>query len=302
MPVHSPAGQFPYPDPTKNGDAMKKTDTPREVRVQYMLPHALHAEMEKLPLMFLPIGPIEWHGPHMAVGMDPINAERVALELAQRIGGVVYPTLYAGTERERDPETLKSLGFRGDEYVVGMDFPPIKNLYRSFYISEELFAQIVRGLIDCAIETGYRYIYIVNGHGAVNHNAVLKRLCTELSKTGKDVRVDFAIAFPKEHTRIGAIGHAAAHETSLLMHYHPAGIDLKQLPPRDEKLHYRDYGIVDGGGFCGQPGKNHALPAFDDPRLESSAEKGLEIFEQVVAELAADVRNCIGRTKPNSHS
>jgi hypothetical protein len=84
------------------------------------------------------------------------------------------------------------------------------------------------------------------------------------------------------------------------MHYHRAGIDLKQLPPRDEKLHYRNYGIVDGGGFCGQPGTDYALPAFDDPRLESSAEKGLEIFEQVVAELSADVRNCIGRAKPNS--
>lgn len=278
---------------------MKKSDASanREVRVQFMLPHMLHAEMEKVPLVFLPIGPIEWHGPHMAVGMDPINAERVSLELAQRVGGVVLPTLYAGTERERDPETLKSLGFRGDEYVVGMHFPPIRKLYKSFYFPEELFALIVRGYIESCIETGYRYIFMVNGHGAVNHNIVLKRLCAEFSNKRDDLHVAYGVAFPKEHTRIGAIGHASAHETSLLMHYHRPAIDLSQLPPCDEKLHYKDYGIVDGGGFCGKPGPEHALPANDDPRSESSVEKGRDIFELTVDELAVDVRKFIGRAK-----
>jgi len=281
----------------KKADASNSNREAREVRVQFMLPHMLRAEMEKVPLVFLPLGPIEWHGPHMAVGMDPLNAEHVAMGLAQCVGGVVLPTLYAGTERDRDPATLKSLGFRGDEYVVGMHFPPIKNLFKSFYFPEELFSMMVRGYIESCIAAGYRYIFIVNGHGAVNHVAVLTRLCAEFSNERDNVRVAFAISFPKEYIRIGAIGHASGHETSLMMHYHSAAIDLKQLPPRDEKLHYNDFGIVDGGGFCGKPGADYALPAHDDPRIDCSAEKGREIYEQTVEELAADVRKCIGRSK-----
>ncbi|MBA7497819.1 hypothetical protein ES704_00551 [subsurface metagenome] len=40
-----------------------------------MLPHKLHEELEKLPLIFIPLAPLEWHGLHLAIGTDPINAE-----------------------------------------------------------------------------------------------------------------------------------------------------------------------------------------------------------------------------------
>ena len=73
--------------------------------------------------------------------------------------------------------------------------------------------------------------------------------------------------------------------------------NLKQLPPHDEKLRYCDYGIVDGGGFAGKPGKGYALPEHDDPRIQSSVEKGREIFELTVSELADEVRRCIGKAK-----
>jgi len=62
-----------------------------------MLPHKLREELEKLPLIFIPLAPLEWHGLHLAIGTDPINAECMALEVAKRVGGVVLPTLYMGS-------------------------------------------------------------------------------------------------------------------------------------------------------------------------------------------------------------
>ncbi len=64
----------------------------KEVRIQYMLPHQIQEEFNKLPLIFLPLATLEWHGPHLVMGVDPINAEFVALALAKEIGGVVLPT------------------------------------------------------------------------------------------------------------------------------------------------------------------------------------------------------------------
>ncbi|MDD2219571.1 MAG: hypothetical protein PHS63_05740, partial [Desulfoplanes sp.] len=72
------------------------------------------------------------------------------------------------------------------------------------YLPEEIFALIVAAETRCLISQGYRYIFIVNGHGAFNHNAVLKRLCIELSNTTA-AQVDFAstreTVFIHDHSR-----------------------------------------------------------------------------------------------------
>ena len=94
-----------------------------EVRLSLMLPAEITREREKLPLVFLPIGLLEWHGPHLPLGVDGINAERVAVGVAQRIGGVVLPVFYIGTERGRTRKDLSSYDLRDSGYVEGMDFP-----------------------------------------------------------------------------------------------------------------------------------------------------------------------------------
>lgn len=278
----------------------------KEIRVQYMLPHKLHEELEKLPLIFIPLAPLEWHGLHLAIGTDPINAEHVALEVAKRVGGVVLPTLYMGTERERDPKTLESLGFDKSDYVVGMNFFKAKGLYESFYFSEEIFALVLRAHIELCIDHRYRYIYIISGHGAVNHNNVIERLCIEFNNKDKAkgnkvgtvaTKVAFGISFPipKEKAKIGGIAHAGIEETSLMMYYGDklGGdklVDLDQLPSIEEKLDYSTYGIVDGGAFLGNPADAHVIPENLDPRVHSSKDLGKKIFENTIKDLTNDVR------------
>jgi creatinine amidohydrolase len=274
----------------QEGVMMDKLFVHNEVRMQYMLPWRLHEELQKQSLVFLPVGPLEWHGPHLAFGTDPLNAEQTAVAVARQTGGVVHPTLFLGTERERPPEMLESLGFNKDEYVVGMDFPEAKGLFRSFYFSEELFAMVVRAHIQQFIEHGYKYIFIVNGHGAVNHNEVLNRLCKEFTSSFKDVAVAFSIAFPEDARRSGICSHAGKDETSLMMHFDRELVDLAQLPPKPEKLKYKDYSIVDDGGFSGNPGKDFSITPESDPR-SASIEFGEQIFQATVEELTKKVKS-----------
>ena len=88
-----------------------------------MLPEEILAEQNNLPLVFLPLAPLEWHGPHLVLGVDPINAEQTALAVAAKVGGVVHPAFCMGTERERPPEILESLGYSKDEYVCRYGSP-----------------------------------------------------------------------------------------------------------------------------------------------------------------------------------
>jgi len=271
----------------------KPTRTVKEVRVQYLLPHQLHAALKKRPLIFLPLAPLEWHGPHLALGTDAIIAGRAALAVAQKTGGVVLPTLYMDTERERPPAMLKSLGFREDEYIVGMDFPKARGLYKSFYFPEEVFALTVRAHIQQCINHSYRYIYLVNGHGAENHGEVLRRLCIEFSNRGDGIRVGCSIAAPPQKGEFQNIAHAGYEESSVMLFHDRRFVDLRQLPAKSKKMRYKDYSIVDSGGFDGQPGKGHAIPRNCDPRFETSIQTGRRYFRESVEEIVKNVRRLL---------
>ena len=271
-------------------EAMRKAAVDFETRYEWLRPGQLRERQAQCPLVLFPLGPLEYHGPHLPLGTDPLSATFVAHECCRRLGkGVVLPTMFVGTERERDPDMLESLGFKRDDYVVGMDFP--SRLWNSHYLPEEVFALIVAAETRCLIRQGYRYVFIVNGHGAFNHHAVLRRLCIELSNT-TPAAVDFAIGFPEKAAASGAIGHADHAETSLIMHYNPEAVDLGTLPPPDVPLKYTDFSIVNGSGFMGTSNSGGFVPAHQDPRAAKPA-AGQAHFETTIAELCGKIENLL---------
>ena len=151
----------------------------RTVRFELLRPQEIVSERERCPVAYVPVGPLEWHSLHMPVGTDALNAGAVAQRVAERVGGVVLPTLYWGTERERPPGVARDLGFEREDYVVGMDFP--NHALKSMYCPEEVLALLVRERLQELIALEYRLIVVVNGHGAVNHMSTLQRLSVEFT-------------------------------------------------------------------------------------------------------------------------
>src|SRR3989442_265064 len=106
-----------------------------QVRYELMTPGAIVAARARSPIAFVPVGPLEWHGPHLPLGTDALVAHHLAVRVARRVGGIVLPALFAGTETVRPPGDgpgqRGALGFRGAERIIGMDFPgfPVKSLY-----------------------------------------------------------------------------------------------------------------------------------------------------------------------------
>ena len=129
----------------------------RRVEIQYLLPDEIVKERRRKSIIYLPVGPLEWHGPHLPLGVDALRAHLAAVELARRIGGVVLPTLFIGTERERSKKMLKNIGFKGDEYIVGMDFP--SNCLPSLYFPEETFAIILRDYLPTISYIFYKHYF-----------------------------------------------------------------------------------------------------------------------------------------------
>lgn len=233
----------------------------RTVKFEQLRPKEICDEKERFSVVYLPIGPLEWHGPHLPVGMDPLNAEAVSRLVAENIGGVVLPTFYWGTEREREPEMYKSIGFKEDEWIIGMDFPA--NIMPSFYASEDTFGIAVREYLNLLVKQKYKLIVIVNGHGAENHISVLNRLAKEFTAETEST-VLYVMAIINDENVEKDIGHATKLETSILKYLYPESLDLSLLPPRDEKLYNLDYAVVDGETFGGNPTSDFSVR--HDPR------------------------------------
>lgn len=96
----------------------------RSVYIEHLRPQEILDAQAQRSLVYLPLGPLEWHGPAMPFGTDPMAAAETARRAVLRTGGVVMPTLYCGTERERSPQLLEAMGFEDtSQYIVGQDFP-----------------------------------------------------------------------------------------------------------------------------------------------------------------------------------
>jgi creatinine amidohydrolase len=257
--------------------------TIRDRRLEWLRPAEIVEEMEQRPLVYLPLGPLEWHGPHLPLGTDALDAQAVALRVAERVGGVVSPTLFCGSERERSPRLLRDLGFKGVEWMVGMDFP--QNTLKSLYFREEFLALLLREMLHLLSQQGYELVIIINGHGAENHIAVIDRISKEYTAAGS-VRVVPFLAWDAPGEPLD-VGHAGAIETSRVMALDPEAVDLSTLPPPEETLYNVEWGIVDSQSFEGQP-----TPDFttrNDPRAGTSPERGEETLEISVSHIAAQV-------------
>lgn len=261
-----------------------------DYELAHLRPDQIVQALRQKPVVFIPIGPLEWHGPHMPYGTDALNATEVADQLCSRTGGLLWPTLFWGAERERRPEQLRSLGFPADQYVVGMDFPA--NSIKSCYCPEEVLAVLMREVLREARQLGARLAVIINGHGAENQIATLKRLAIEVSST-TDLRVYFRIAGPMAAIHAGSGGHADSDETSLMMHLGEA-VDLGKLPPVSDPLAYANHAVVDGGGFDGK-NPDHIVPERQDPRLQASAKRGRELYDITIAEIEDEIKPLLAK-------
>jgi creatinine amidohydrolase len=267
----------------------------RTVHYELLRPTEIVAERDRCPVAYLPIGPLEWHSLHMPLGTDGLNAGAVAERVAQRVGGVVLPTFFWGTERERPEGMVADLGFAKGSYVVGMDFPA--NILPSLYCREEFLALLVRELLGLLVRQQYKLIVMVNGHGARNHLDTLQRLAVEFSAPSPEgpspARVILATAWPSKGDLDTFTGHADAGETSVMMALAPDSVDVSALPQTSEPLRSRDWAVVDSDTFNGKPTPEHTLRPEYDPRTRSTPEKGQRILSMAVEDVEGAVREAM---------
>ena len=59
----------------------------RKVKYEEMTAEEVQAALEERPLVYVPIGSLEYHGSHLPVGLDTLPAHRFCLAAAERTAG-----------------------------------------------------------------------------------------------------------------------------------------------------------------------------------------------------------------------
>ncbi len=279
----------PPQEKTENGVLLPRIfQNMQELSVAYLRPGQIKERLAQVPVIYIPVGPVEWHGLHMPFGADPLNAQTVALAACRITGGVVWPTLYFGSASLRTPEESEHLfGFEKGLNVWSVDFPG--NILPSAYCPAEILALIARETIREASTMGARMIVLLSGHAAGNHVAALQRVATEVT-ADSGLHVYYRGAWEKEPLYPEKDGHACSGETSSMM-AQTKSVDLGQLPPLSVRLKYTETGIVDDWQGLGQT--NYTVADEADPRRTASAEYGKATVTHAVNEIAEEVRELL---------
>jgi len=211
-------------------------------------PEEVLASRERCGIVFIPVGPIEWHSYHLPFGTDAMIAEGICSLVAERTGGLYFPPLLLGTDKTRTEKELEAWGFDKNEKIFGMNFPALP-LNSEYCTAEELTMAITRRL-DFVKSNKFKAAFVVDVHGGdpdfpeFEQKELLKKACKEFNSSS--FKVEFADAFRfctiKGDHIVG--DHATLPETTFLLAFRPELIDLSKIP--EGELIAREMGMVTG--------------------------------------------------------
>lgn len=230
--------------------------------------------LQDCPIVLIPCGALEQHGPHLPLGTDALLSSAIAQGVAEQINGIVAPTFSYGYKSQP-----KSGG--------GQHFPGTTSL------DGHTLSQMMRDVIRELARQGVNQVVVLDGHYE-NQWFLTEGIDLALRDLGRSflrvMRLEYwdflteatlATVFPEGFPGY-ALEHAAVMETSLMLHYYPDLVRL-HLIPDDKPAEFPPYDLY--------PPRLEWVPASGvlSSAKTATAEKGTLMASQVVESIAAAI-------------
>lgn len=218
-----------------------------------LCPKEFRERIKKCPVAYLPLGTLEWHGPHNPLGADGIQSEGFFEKFANEYGGIVLPKLFLGPDRKKEVDGKEYYGIdysNGDEAVVPYEDTMLSG--SAYYVDDRLFEMMLMSIAKQLKRAGFQ-ILVAHGHGpsTIAFQRLQKRFKEEyglFTFTLFDLDVIDELKFQNDH--------AASNETSIMMALRE---DLVHMEYNDQEAMKAVYG--------------------KDPRFYASADFGNKIID-----------------------
>ena len=179
---------------------------------------AIDALDKNLPVV-VPIASCEQHGQHLPVFVDTIQvheiATRVEAEMSDRI--LLVPSLWLGSSHHH------------------------KDFAGTISVRPSLFSEIIMSIAESILNTGFRRIVFLNGHGGnvMPGSAALSELVVDnddadnayLCLSSWWAVAQNSISQDKIESVTAGVSHACEFETSLMLHVRPDLVDMTKIKP-----------------------------------------------------------------------
>lgn len=232
--------------------------------------HELEEIVRHEPVVIVPTGSVEQHGPHLPLDVDIVDAHAIAAAAAMGIDDfpvVVSPPIWTGLShyKQGHPGTIT--------------------------LKMETYIEVVCDVCRSIHGNGFERIVVLNGHGG--NRSINQAISIKL--TEEDIFIlpitywDMVSAFLLEHSQrdAGSIGHAGEWETALQLYLRPDLVchdritgdddrpdlpaEIRQFAAFAERLRER------AGGVHGDP-------------TTATAEQGKRLFDASVEALTSTLR------------
>lgn len=216
-------------------------------------------------LLFLPMGSVEPHGPHLPMNTDTVIASAMAEELTRRMVGIVLPSLdYA--------------------HIYGLrDFPG------TISASHEPLIDLLLDIYRAAERWGGKILSVINGH---TPNEPIVRISQEKWISGRhEMRIllftypgisEIANGICDSSPWQEGIFHADEIETSLMLYLKPTSVRMEGIKP-NYPMKPASFGFepvswrIFDSSYVGDPSK-------------ATVEKGEKIFAKIVDNIEAQIK------------
>lgn len=226
----------------------------------------------RTPVLLLPVGAVEPHGPHAPLGTDGLISAGMCTRAAERLAAdpdlrvLVLPALNYGV-------TYMSGGFDG-----------------AITISADTLRSLVLDVCTSLRENGLDRIVVVNNHFEPAHVSALRAACTEAEVAYLDLLRRTNVARLTEEFRSGSC-HAGQYETSLVLADRPELVDeavRRELPDvhvdmpalmraSGGQADFRDLGM--DRAYCGSPAS--ASAAEGESTFDTLTDLLVELIREV---------------------
>jgi creatinine amidohydrolase len=205
--------EIPKIEPHLNASEFED-DMNKKVRYDELTWPEIREAIKLQPVVLLPFGAVEDHGPHLPLNTDNIIVEAICRETAQRSGGEIL--------------IMPSVSYGLDEHH--MDFPG------TISIDMQTLIRFLSDVARSIAHHGFTHILIVNGHGSnvsiadlAARQVVLETgmICGAVSP---NAAIDPTLAEPTfsqmRRSQPGGVAHAGEYETAMMLYLRP---DLVQM-------------------------------------------------------------------------
>ncbi|MFI5092743.1 MAG: creatininase family protein [Candidatus Acidiferrum sp.] len=241
-------------------DAPSGEDAGKPKRFEEVAGYEVDDVVSRHPLAILPLGSLEFHGPHNPLGSDSIIISGIAERVAARTNGLLFPTV---TFTQCPAHTAH---FRGTISVR----PEVMTMY---------FADILRNILHL----GFRKIFILNGHdgnigpgrGAIAEVAnETQDAALLLANWWEFLSGEMMRTLGMFHQANGGHGHGGPLETSAVAAFRPDLIHLEKARDLPEPPD-----LSGGAPYFLQKSTAADWPGYSGHVSEASAEKGRKLVQ-----------------------